>query len=323
MSDEVLVKAENLRMYFPVTAGVFQRRIADVKAVDGISLHIMRGETLGLVGETGCGKTTLGRCLLRLIKITRGKVFFEGNDLSKFSRHKMRTMRQHMQMIFENPHSSLDPTMHVGESIAEPLQVYNLAKGRELKQQVAQLLTMVELEPYMADRYPTEFSSGQRQRLDIARALALRPDFIICDNPVSQLDVSIQAQLITLLMQLREEHNVTYLFIAHDLALVRNISHRVAVMYSGKILETANTDELFNNPLSPYTRALLSAVLVPDPKDRDRQIILLPSELPSPITPPSGCRFHPRCDSAVAICAEQEPELRDAGSEHFVACHLA
>ncbi len=320
-TNEALVKAENLCMYFPVKTGIIPRKVADIKAVDGVSLHIMRGETLGLVGETGCGKTTLGRCVLWLNKITRGKVFFEGNNLSKFSSQKIRTMRQHMQMIFENPSSSLDPTMRLGGSIAEPLRVHNLAKGNELKEQVAELLSMVELEPYMAERYPSEFSGGQRQRIEIARALALRPSFIVCDNPVSQLDVSIQAQLIKLLMQLQEKRNLTYLFIAHDLALVRNISDRVAVMYAAKILETANCDDLFDNPLGPYTRALLSAVLIPDPKDRDQQIILLSGELPSPITPPSGCRFHPRCDMTVAICAEQEPELRDAGGEYWVACY--
>ena len=321
--DEPLVRVENLRMYFPVTAGVLRRKIADIKAVDGISFYINRGETLGLVGETACGKTTTARSILRLHKkVTAGKVFFDGTDLGKLSQRKMTAMRRHMQMIFENPYLALDPTMRIGDSIAEPLRVHNIASGVERKELVAELLRMVELEPYMAQRYPDEFSGGQRQRIEIARAMALRPDFIVCDNPVAHLDVSIQAQVINMFMRLREERNLTYLFIAHDLALVRNISDRVAVMYAGKFMELAYTDELFDNPLSPYTRAPLSAVLVPDPvAERQRKIILLPGELPSPITPPGGCRFHPRCSRATGICQEQEPELRDSGGGHLVACH--
>lgn len=320
---EPLVRVENLRMYFPVTAGVLRRKIADIKAVDGISFYINRGETLGLVGETACGKSTTARSILRLHKkVTAGKVFFDGTDLGKLSQRKITAMRRHMQMIFENPYLALDPTMRIGDSIAEPLRVHNIASGAERKELVAELLRMVELEPYMAQRYPDEFSGGQRQRIEIARAMALRPGFIVCDNPVAHLDVSIQAQVINMLMRLREERNLTYLFIAHDLALVRNISDRVSVMYAGKFMELAYTDELFDNPLSPYTRALLSAVLVPDPvAERQRKIILLPGELPSPITPPGGCRFHPRCSGATGICREQEPELRDTGGGHLVACH--
>ena len=319
---ESLVKTENIRMYFPVTGGIFKRKIADIKAVDGISLYIDKGETLGLVGETACGKTTLARCILRLIKPTRGKVFFDGIDIGRLGRGKMRTMRRHMQMIFEGPHSSLDPSMRVGDSIAEPLLVHNIGTAKERKEMVAELLRMVELEPYMAQRMPSEFSGGQRQRVEIARALALRPSFLACDNPVSQMDVSIQTQLIVLLMRLQEERGLTYLFIAHDLALVRNISDRVAVMYAGKIMETANCDELFGHAASPYTQALISAVPIPDPVvERERKIILLPGELPSPITPPSGCRFHPRCSRATDVCPKEEPQLRDVGGKHLVACH--
>ncbi len=324
MGNASLVQVENLRKYFPVTGGVLRRRIADIKAVDGLSFCINKGETLGLVGETACGKTTTARCVLRLYreKLTAGRVFFEGEDISQFSRRKMRTMRQHMQMMFENASLSLDPSMRVGDIIAEPLRVHNLARGKERQERVAELLTMVELEPYMARRYPHEFSGGQRQRIDMARALALRPGFVVCDNAVAHLDVSIQAQVITMLTRLREERNLTYLFIAHDLALVRHISDRVAVMYAGKILESAGTDELFDNPLSPYTLALLSAVLVPDPlSERERKVILLSGDLPSPINPPDGCRFHPRCERAIGICQQQEPELKDVGGEHLVACH--
>ncbi len=319
---ESLVKTETIRMYFPVTGGVIKRKIADIKAVDGISLYIDKGETLGLVGETACGKTTLARCILRLIRPTRGKVFFDGIDIGTLGRGKLRTMRRHMQMIFESPHGSLDPSMRVGDSIAEPLLVHNIGTARERREMVAELLRMVELEPYMARRMPNEFSGGQRQRVEIARALALRPSFLACDNPVSQMDVSIQTQLIVLLMRLREERGLTYLFIAHDLALVRNISDRVAVMYAGKIMETANCDELFGHAVSPYTQALISAVPIPDPVvERERKIILLPGELPSPITPPSGCRFHPRCSRATDVCQKEEPQLRDVGGEHLVACH--
>jgi len=320
--DDHLIEVENLVMYFPVTAGVLQRKIADVKAVDGVSFYIKRGETLGLVGESGCGKTTTGRCILQLYESTGGKVFFEGKDLAKLKGREMRRMRRNMQLIFQDPYASLDPRMTAGGIIGEPVLVHNLAKGREYKEQVAELFRMVELEPYMAVRYPHEFSGGQRQRIGIARALAVRPSLIVRDEPVSALDVSVQAQVTRLLMRLREEFNLTYLFIAHDLSVVRYISDRVAVMYLGKIMEITDSDELYDNPLHPYTQALLSAVPIPDPVvDRQRKRILLTGDVPSPVNPPSGCHFHPRCRMAIDICKEQEPELRNIGGEHWVACH--
>jgi len=320
--DDVLVEVENLVMYFPVTAGVMQKRVADVKAVDGISFYIKRGETLGLVGESGCGKTTTGRCILQLYEITDGKVVFEGKDLSKISHREMRRMRRNMQLIFQDPYASLDPRMTAGNIVGEPLLVHNLVSGKEYKEQIAELFRMVELEPYMAVRYPHEFSGGQRQRIGIARALAVRPSLIICDEPVSALDVSVQAQVTQLLMRLRDELNLTYLFIAHDLSVVRYISDRVAVMYLGKIMEITDSDELYDNPLNPYTQALLSAVPIPDPVvDRQRKRILLTGDVPSPVNPPSGCHFHPRCRMAIDICKEQEPELRNIGGGHWVACH--
>jgi oligopeptide transport system ATP-binding protein len=320
--DDHLIDIENLVMYFPVTAGVLSRKVADVKAVDGVSFYIKRGETLGLVGESGCGKTTTGRCILQLYKVTAGKVFFEGKELTKLKGGEMRSLRRNMQLIFQDPYASLDPRMNAGAIIGEPLLVHKLVKGKEYKEQVAELLRMVELEPRMAERYPHEFSGGQRQRIGIARALSARPSFIVCDEPVSALDVSVQAQVTQLLMRLREEFGLTYLFIAHDLSVVRYISDRVAVMYLGKIMEISNSDELYDNPLHPYTIALLSAVPIPNPVvDRQRKRILLTGDVPSPVNPPSGCHFHPRCHMAIDICKEQEPELRDIGSEHWVACH--
>ncbi|HEY91678.1 MAG TPA: ABC transporter ATP-binding protein [Dehalococcoidia bacterium] len=318
-----IVEVQDLYMYFPVTAGIMQKRVADVKAVDGVSFFIKRGETLGLVGESGCGKTTTGRCLLQLYDGLKGKVSFDGTDLTKLKREQMRRMRRHMQLIFQDPFASLDPRMTAGEIIGEPLKVHGLAKGQEYRDQVAELFRMVELEPFMADRYPHEFSGGQRQRIGIARALAVRPSFIVCDEPVSALDVSIQAQIIILLERLREELNLTYLFIAHDLSVVRNISDRVAVMYLGRIVEITNSDELYANPLHPYTVALLSAVPIPDPVvDRTRERIILTGDVPSPINPPSGCNFHPRCQHTMDICREETPELRNIGGDHWVACHL-
>ncbi|MBA7562763.1 Oligopeptide transport ATP-binding protein OppF [subsurface metagenome] len=320
--DDVLLEVENLVMYFPVTSGVLQRKVGDVKAVDGISFYIKRGETLGLVGESGCGKTTTGNCILQLEEITGGKVFFEGKDLAKLKDREMRSMRRNMQLIFQDPYASLDPRMTAGDIIGEPLLVHNLVKGKEYREQIAELLRMVELEPYMAERYPHEFSGGQRQRIGIARALAVRPSLIICDEPVSALDVSIQVQITTLLMRLREELNLTYLFIAHDLPVVRYISDRVAVMYLGKLVEITDSDEIYDNPLHPYTQALLSAVPIPDPRvDRQRKRIILAGDVPNPINPPSGCHFHPRCHMAIDVCKEQEPELRIIGGEHSVACH--
>ncbi len=323
-NNDHLIEVENLVMYFPVTSGVLQRKVGDVKAVDGISFFIKKGETLGLVGESGCGKTTTGRCILQLYDDMKGRIFYEDTDLTQLKHEQMRRMRRNMQLIFQDPFASLDPRMTAGEIIGEPLKVHKLAKGQEYKDQVAELFRMVELESYMTDRYPHEFSGGQRQRIGIARALALRPAFIVCDEPVSALDVSIQAQVIILLEKLKEELDLTYLFIAHDLSVVRYISDRVAVMYLGKIMELTSSDELYDNPLHPYTLALLSAVPIPDPKvDRTRERIILTGDVPSPINPPSGCNFNPRCHMATDICREQMPELREIGKDHWVACHLA
>lgn len=322
MQNDHLVDVESLVMYFPVTAGVFRRRVADVKAVDDVSFYIKKGETLGLVGESGCGKTTTGQCILQLYEVTSGKVMFGGRDLVSIKGEELRKMRRHMQLIFQDPFASLNPRMTAGDIVGEPLLIHKLSERKKYKEQVYELLRMVELEPYMAERYPHEFSGGQRQRIGIARALAVRPAFIVCDEAVSALDVSIQAQIITLLMRLREEFNLTYLFIAHDLSIVRNISDRVAVMYLGKIVEITASGELYSNPLHPYTISLLSAVPIPDPVvDRTRERIVLAGDVPSPINPPSGCHFHQRCFRAIDICKEQTPELRNLGGEHWAACH--
>jgi oligopeptide/dipeptide ABC transporter ATP-binding protein len=323
MENNHLIDVEHLKMYFPVTAGVFRRKIADVKAVDDVSFFVRKGETLGLVGESGCGKTTTGRCILQLYNVTEGKVTFAGQELTGMDKRRLRRMRRNMQLIYQDPFASLDPRMTAGDIIGEPLLVHKVVKGKEYRKQVAELLDMVELSPVMAERYPHEFSGGQRQRIGIARAIALRPDFIVCDEPVSALDVSIQAQVITLLMRLREELDLTYLFIAHDLSVVRNISDRVAVMYLGKIVETTGSDNLYANPLHPYTISLLSAVPIPDPEvDRTRERIILKGDVPSPMNPPSGCPFHPRCFNAQDICKEQVPELKTVGEDHEAACHL-
>jgi oligopeptide/dipeptide ABC transporter ATP-binding protein len=321
--DRPLVVVENLHTYFPIKSGVFKKTVAYVKAVDGVSLTIRKGETLGLVGETGCGKTTLGRSILWLQKPTSGRVYFDGVDLSELSNGELRSKRQEMQMIFENPYSSIDPGMKVGGIIAEPLQIHNLAGKDELDDRARELLVLVGLDADMVERYPSELSGGQRQRVELARALALRPSFIVCDNPLAHLDVSMQAQLTQMLTWLRNWRQLTYLFIAHDLALVRRISHRVTVMYLGQFVEMAETDELFDNPLHPYTQALISAVPVPDPAERDRKVLLLPGEPPSPVNPPSGCRFHPRCKVAINKCSQAVPDLRKIEhSGHEVACHL-
>ena len=323
MENNHLIDVVNLEKYFPVTAGILSRKVADVKAVDDVSFHIEKGETLGLVGESGCGKTTTGWTILQLHEATAGQVLFDGEDLVPMKGEPLRLMRRKMQLIFQDPFASLNPRMTAGDIIGEPLIVHKLAKGRkEYREQVSELLRMVELEPYMADRYPHEFSGGQRQRIGIARALAVRPDFIVCDEPVSALDVSIQAQVVSLLVRLRDELDLTYLFIAHDLSIVRNISDRVAVMYLGKIVEMTTAEELYDNPLHPYTISLLSAVPIPDPKiDRERQRIVLKGDVPSPVNPPGGCPFHTRCYMAIDKCATEVPELREISSGHTAACH--
>ena len=321
--EDFLLEVNNLKMYFPVTAGlIFQRAIAQIKAVDDISFFVRRGETLGLVGESGCGKTTTGRCILQLYKPTAGNISFEGQELVGLSTRQMRQMRRQMQVIFQDPFSSLNPRMTAGNIIGEPLIVHGLVKSKEeYRERVAELLMNVGLNPYMADRFPHEFSGGQRQRIGVARALSVDPKLIVCDEPVSALDVSIQAQVINLLEDLQERFSLTYLFIAHDLSVVRHISDRVAVMYLGRLVEIADRNEIYRNPFHPYTKALLSAVPIPDPViDAQRERIILSGEVPSPLNPPSGCVFHPRCPIAIDDCSAVIPSLREVEPGHWASC---
>jgi len=323
-ADDILLDVDNLKMHFPLTRGIIiQRQVGAVKAVDGITFHVKRGETLGLVGESGCGKSTAGRSILQLYKPTSGHVKFNGTDLTKLDGGEMRRMRRYLQMIFQDPYASLNPRMTVGSIVSEPMQIHNLVPKDQRNARVRELLETVGLNPYFANRYPHEFSGGQRQRIGVARALAANPDFIVADEPVSALDVSIQAQIINLLEDLQEEFNLTYLFIAHDLSVVRHISDRIAVMYLGVFVELADRDALLNDPLHPYTKALLSAVPIPDPVvEKRRERIILTGDVPSPINPPSGCRFHTRCPYVMPICKEKDPLFVDQGGGHFVACHL-
>ena len=325
-SDDVLLELKNLKMHFPVSSGFLSRKPTGyVKAVDDVSFTVKRGETLGLVGESGCGKTTTGRCILQLYKPTDGQVIFDGQDMTRLNTKNMRAMRREMQVIFQDPYSSLNPRMTAGNIIGEPLIVHGLVSGKdEYREKVAELLTNVGLNPYMADRFPHEFSGGQRQRIGVARALSVSPKFIVADEPVSALDVSIQAQIINLLEDLQEQFNLTYLFIAHDLSVVRHISDRVGVMYLGHMVERAERNEIYRNPIHPYTRALLSAVPIPDPVlDAQRERVLLTGEVPSPLNPPSGCVFHPRCPDANDTCSQVMPNLREVEPEHHSACILS
>jgi oligopeptide transport system ATP-binding protein len=318
----ILLNVENLKMWFPITQGiVIQRHVGDIKAVDGVSFFIRRGETLGLVGESGCGKSTTGRAILQLYRPTAGDVYFEEENLCQLKGEKLRRMRRKMQMIFQDPYASLNPRMTVGNIIGEPLEVHNILKGKALKERVQELLRVVGLNPYFINRYPHEFSGGQRQRIGVARSLAVNPSFIICDEPISALDVSIQAQIINLLEELQGQFGLTYLFIAHDLSVVRHISDRVAVMYLGKIVELTDRHTLYDDPKHPYTQALLSAVPIPDPFiEEKRRRIILEGDVPSPANPPRGCNFNTRCPVVMDICKESEPEFKDIGGEHWVAC---
>ncbi len=320
---EALLRVRGLKKYFPITSGLLiQRQVGAVKAVDGLDFDVFKGETLGLVGESGCGKSTTGRTVLQLYRPTAGSVEFEGVDLVQLKGEALRRMRKRMQMIFQDPYASLNPRMSVGRIIAEPLKVHNVGNNKEQQERVQYLLERVGLNPYFVNRYPHEFSGGQRQRIGIARALALNPALIVADEPISALDVSIQAQVVNLLQDLQQEFGLTYLFIAHDLSMVRHICDRVAVMYLGKIVETAKAEELYANPLHPYTQALLSAVPVPDPEvERKRQRIILKGDVPSPANPPIGCNFNTRCPVAVEVCFREEPDLREVLPAHWVACH--
>ncbi len=317
-----LLKVENLKMHFPITQGIIvQRRVGAIKAVDGVTFKIMRGETLGLVGESGCGKSTTGRTILQLYRPTAGQVFFEDVNLTEIKGESLRQMRRRMQMIFQDPYASLNPRMTVGDIIGEPLTVHNISKGKDRRERVQELLKVVGLNPYFVNRYPHEFSGGQRQRIGVARALAVQPDFIVCDEPISALDVSIQAQIINLLEDLQRDFNLTYLFIAHDLSVVRHISDRIAVMYLGKLVELTDRKELYDNPLHPYTQALLSAVPIPDPVvEEQRQRIILEGDVPSPASPPVGCNFNTRCPFVMDVCHELDPEFVDVGDGHWTAC---
>lgn len=319
-----LIKVDKLTKHFPITRGIIiQREVGAVQAVDKVSFEIRKGETLGLVGESGCGKSTTGRTILQLYRPTSGKVYYGDADLTELKGEELRRMRRNMQMIFQDPYASLNPRLTVGNIVSEPLEVHGIGTKVERRERVQELLRLVGLSPHMINRYPHEFSGGQRQRIGVARALALQPEFIVCDEPISALDVSIQAQVVNLLEELQETFGLTYLFIAHDLSMVRHISDRTAVMYLGKVVELATRDELYTHPLHPYTQALLSAVPIPDPsKEGKRQRIILEGDVPSPANPPKGCRFHPRCPLAIDICREVEPEWREVAPDHWVACHL-
>ncbi len=326
-SREALIRVTNLKKHFPIRRGVFRRQVGAVQAVDGISFDIYKGETLGLVGESGCGKSTAGRTILQLLSPTDGQVYFGDEDLTALKRGDLRRKRRHMQMIFQDPYASLNPRMQVGTIIGEPLQIHNIGNASSRKERVQELLSVVGLNPYFVKRYPHEFSGGQRQRIGIARALATNPSFIVADEPISALDVSIQAQVVNLLDDLKAELGLTYLFIAHDLSMVRYISDRVAVMYLGRIVEMGERDEVYDHPLHPYTQALLSAIPIPDPdKEATRKRIILEGDVPSPANPPVGCRFNPRCSYATDICRQEDPEFRNLGTDtkmHMVACHHA
>lgn len=320
--NNVLIKVDNLVMHFPIYRGVIRRQVGVVHAVDGVSFDIKQGETLGLVGESGCGKSTTGRTILQLYKPTSGNVYFQDTNLVKLRPERMRMMRREMQMIFQDPYASLNPRMTVRDIVGEPLMAFGEASGKQIDERVASLLDLVKLNPDFSSRYPHEFSGGQRQRIGVARALALNPSFIVCDEPISALDVSIQAQVVNLLEELQQELNLTYLFIAHDLSMVRHISNRVAVMYLGIFVELTERNELYRNPLHPYTQALLSAIPVADPVyNEQRRRIILEGDVPSPVNPPSGCRFRTRCPIADTICAEKTPEWREVEPGHFAACH--
>jgi len=319
--NEMIMQVKNLKMYFPITRGLLRRKVGDIKAVDDVSFDIKKNETLGLVGESGCGKTTTGRCILRLYQPTSGSIIFSGIDISKVPERKIKDHRRDMGVIFQDPFGSLNPRQSASSIVGAPLKVHNMASGKELRDRVIELFKIVGLDPSMMDRVPHEFSGGQRQRIGIARALACSPSLIVCDEPISALDVSIQAQIINLLEELQEKLGLTYLFIAHDLAVVQHISDRVAVMYLGRIMELTDSAELYDNPLHPYTKALLSAIPIPDPiAEKTRTRIVLKGEVPSPVNPPPGCHFHPRCSLAIKECSQDRPPLRDVGNGHYVAC---
>lgn len=325
--QDCIVQVRNLKKHFPIRKGILLREAGAVKAVDGVSFDIMRGETIGLVGESGCGKSTTGRTILQLLTPTEGEVMFEGQEISSLGDSNMRRVRRNMQMIFQDPYASLNPRMTVGKIVGEPLEIHSIGSASSRAERIRELLEIVGLAPHMINRYPHQFSGGQRQRIGIARALATNPSFIVADEPISALDVSIQAQVVNLLDDLKQEYGLTYLFIAHDLSMVRYISDRVAVMYLGKIVELGACDEVYEHSLHPYTQALISAIPVPDPESTFvANRVVLKGDVPSPANPPSGCRFHPRCRFAVEVCEQEDPEFRNLGTTlqpHFVACHLA
>ena len=324
LQPETILEVRDLKQHFPIRRGVFQRVVGHVRAVDGVTFSVKRGETLGLVGESGCGKTTTGRSILQVYKPTAGEVVFDGQDLTKMPSRDLRKLRHKMQMIFQDPYSSLDPRLTVEEIVGEGMRANGVRNREVIRKRVKELMARVNLSPDYIDRYAHEFSGGQRQRIGVARALAVEPELIICDEPISALDVSVQAQVVNLLMDLQEDFNLTYIFIAHDLSMVKHISDRVAVMYLGNLVELADKRVLFDNPLHPYTQVLMSAVPVPDPVvEKERQRIVLEGDVPSPINPPSGCYFHPRCPMAKAICAQKKPQWREVEEDHWVACHFA